>query len=109
MNRVQIPSNAASSLKWIGEILVAVFVILLCGCAPPSGNGPAITFTVIPRADKGGPIKIATIERRVANARPGQRIVLYARSGAWYVQPYADQPFTKIESDSTWTSFTHMR
>jgi signal transduction histidine kinase len=110
MNPAQIPPDATSSLKQIGEGLVAVlFILWLSGCAPqPVNNGPTITFTTIPRADQGGPIKIATIEGRVTNAGPGQRIVLYARSGAWYVQPYADQPFTKIESESTWTSPTHL-
>jgi signal transduction histidine kinase len=33
---------------------------------------------------------------------------LYARSGAWYVQPYADQPFTTINPDSTWSNSTHL-
>jgi signal transduction histidine kinase len=33
---------------------------------------------------------------------------LFARSGAWYVQPYADQPFTPIQPDSTWINSTHL-
>lgn len=48
------------------------------------------------------------IEGRVAGARPGQQIVLYARSGAWYVQPFTDQPFTEIQPDSTWRNLTHL-
>lgn len=51
---------------------------------------------------------LATIEGRVIGARSGQRIVLYARSGAWFVQPFVDQPFTTIQSDSTWKSATHL-
>ena len=27
------------------------------------------------------------MEGRVSNAKPGERIVLYARSGVWWVQP----------------------
>ncbi|MGH9846572.1 MAG: sensor histidine kinase, partial [Blastocatellia bacterium] len=38
----------------------------------------------------------------------GQHVVLYARSGAWYVQPFTDQPFTKIQPDSTWKNSTHL-
>jgi signal transduction histidine kinase len=58
--------------------------------------------------DKGGTQYSGIIEGRVGGARPGQQIVLYARSGVWYVQPYADQPFTSIRADSTWTNSTHL-
>ncbi|MCI0387824.1 MAG: sensor histidine kinase [Acidobacteria bacterium] len=58
--------------------------------------------------DEGGTGKIAAIEGRVIGARSGQQIVLFARSGAWYVQPLTDQPFTKIQPDSTWRNSTHL-
>ena len=48
------------------------------------------------------------IEGRVIGARPEQQIVLFARSGAWYVQPLANEPFTQIQSDSKWRSSTHL-
>lgn len=51
---------------------------------------------------------LEAIEGSVNGARPGQRIVLYARSGDWYVQPFADQPFTDIQPDSKWSSSTHL-
>jgi signal transduction histidine kinase len=69
---------------------------------------PSIEFSRIPQADEGGTGKIAAIEGRVIGARPGQRIILYARSGAWYVQPFADHPFTEIQPDSTWGNSTHL-
>lgn len=34
--------------------------------------------------------------------------MLFARSGAWYVQPFADQQFTRIQPDSTWSNSTHL-
>jgi signal transduction histidine kinase len=49
-----------------------------------------------------------SVEGRVIGARPGQRLVLYARSGAWYVQPYVEQPYTEIQPDSTWRNSTHL-
>jgi signal transduction histidine kinase len=58
--------------------------------------------------DEGGTAKMAVIEGYVIGSRPGQKIVLYARSGDWYVQPFTDQQFTKIQSDSTWRNSTHM-
>lgn len=65
-------------------------------------------LTQIPRADPGGTPRQGTIAGRVTGAAPGQRIVLYARSGDWYVQPLVEQPFTAIQPDSTWTSSTHL-
>ena len=47
------------------------------------------------------------IAGRVKGARKGQRIVLFARSGMWWVQPLAADPFTKIQPDSRWRSTTH--
>jgi len=37
----------------------------------------------------------------------GQRIVLYARSGQWFVQPFVDQPFTDIQG-SSWKNRIHL-
>jgi hypothetical protein len=49
------------------------------------------------------------IEGRVSGASPGQEIVLYARSEEiWWVQPYSNRPFTKIQGDSRWKSETHL-
>ena len=87
-----------------------VIVLLLSSCATertPPGT-PFIEFTRVPREDKGGVLEVDTINGRVVGARPEQRIVLFARSGAWYVQPWADQPFTNIQTDSTWSSPTHL-
>src|SRR5881409_131465 len=71
-------------------------------------SGPSIRFTRIPPADKGGPDTLDVIEGRVIGAQPGQRIVLFSKSGVWWVQPEARQPFTEIRADSTWTSSTHL-
>ncbi len=51
---------------------------------------------------------MADIEGHVIGAQPGQRIVLFARSGDWYVQPFVDRQFTTIQPDSTWRNSTHL-
>lgn len=51
---------------------------------------------------------MGSIAGRVRGPQKALRLVLYARSGEWYVQPYADQPFTEIKPDSTWSSPTHL-
>jgi signal transduction histidine kinase len=89
--------------------------ILSAGCrSARSGAGaasaPVIKFTSVPLAGIDNPEKMNTIEGRVIGAEPGQRIVLYAyakTAAAWWVQPFANQPFTTIESDSTWQNTTH--
>jgi hypothetical protein len=79
------------------------------GCRSRDGAvAPAIQFTKIPPAAEGGRERVATLSGRVRGARPGQQIVVYAKSGPWWVQPWPDQPFTPIQADSTWTVSTHL-
>ncbi len=68
---------------------------------------PSIEFTRLPPAGQGDADILRAIEGRVKGARPGQKIVLFARSGVWWVQPFGAQPFTAIQRDSTWKSSTH--
>ena len=86
---------------------VVCLLVLIGGCAV-SSNLPLIEITSMPRADKGGGRELDEIRGRVRGAGSQQQVVLYARSGAWYVQPFADQPFTKIGPDSNWSSSTHL-
>jgi signal transduction histidine kinase len=90
------------------RVLLLLFACLLyCGCR--SQQSASIEFTNIPLAEEGGTRRLDPIEGRVYGARPGQFIVLYARSGAsWYIQPYTDQPFTTIQTDSAWRNTTHL-
>ena len=90
------------------RLLLIVPCLALTGCAGRPGDGPSIRFTRIPPADKGGPDTLDVIEGRVAGAQRGQRIVVFAKSGVWWVQPEARQPFTEIRADSTWRSSTHL-
>jgi hypothetical protein len=81
----------------------------LSGCRtsqPPAK--PTIAFTKIPPAARGGRERVDIISGTVIGARPGQRIVIYARSGPWWVQPWPDNPFIPIEADSTWSTETHL-
>ena len=82
---------------------------MLCGCKARRGNpAPAIEFTKIPPAAQGGRERVDTIAGRVTGVRTGQRIVVYARSGPWWVQPWPDNPLIPIQADSTWSTPTHL-
>ncbi|WP_321475559.1 glycoside hydrolase family 16 protein [uncultured Paludibaculum sp.] len=92
-----------------GSVLAAL-CFLPTGCLRPraADEVPSIEFTKIPATGTGGPKLIGEIAGRVKGARPGQRLVLYAYSGVWWVQPFSAQPITQIQADSTWKSPTHM-
>src|SRR5260370_5121872 len=87
---------------------------LLFGCVwlgcrstkPP--QTPTTEFIKVPPAAQGGRERVDTISGRVAGAHPGQRIVVSARSGPWWVQPWPDKPFIPIQADSTWSTETHL-
>ena len=68
---------------------------------------PSIEITRIPSAGEGSADKLESIEGRVRGARPDDRIVLFALSGVWWVQPFATQPFTAIQPDAKWSNTTH--
>jgi hypothetical protein len=85
-------------------ILPLFLAILAIGCTPPQ---PSIAFTKIPPAAEGNPFKFVPIEGKVTHAKPGQQIVLYAKSRVWWIQPLANQPFTAIRPDSTWQTSIH--
>jgi hypothetical protein len=86
---------------------VSLVCVLLSGCSLKSNDPPSIQFTEIPDAGPGGSGKTVKIAGRVTGAKPDQRLVLFARSGSWYVQPFASKPFTVIQPDRTWNTVTH--
>jgi hypothetical protein len=91
-----------------GTLLLG-FCIALTSCpSRPADTRPAIEFSKIPPAAQGGRERVDTIAGHVKNARPGQQIVIYARSGPWWVQPWPDRPVIPIQADSTWSTETHL-
>ena len=88
-----------------GAVCLAIVSCLVSACQKDAA--PAIKFTEVPRAGEGGPDQTETIAGRVIHARPGQRIVLFAHWGPWWVQPTIAEPFTTIEADSSWRNSTH--
>jgi len=99
-------ASSSIALVTIGKILGIACVLAACG-SRRDRPAPSIEFTRVPPAGMGSGEVLNTIEGRVTNARPGQRIVLFARSGLWWVQPLATQPFTAIQPDSKWKNTTH--
>lgn len=99
----------AAEISRRGLILSASGALLL-GCHSRADHAPvSIAFTRVPRADEGGRGgENDIIEGTVTGARTGQRIVLYAKSGAWWLQPLASEPFTEVQANSKWINATHL-
>lgn len=100
--------RASSDFIW--KCIAAVLLcFLLCGCRLlRAKTEPSIEFSRVPPADAGGPDKLDIIQGRVIGARPGERIVLYAKNGNWWVQPLVNEPLTRIQADSKWVNSTHL-
>src|SRR5580700_8194971 len=99
------------------SVLLMYFV--LTGCHSSSRNSaPTLAFGKVAAAYQESPYKTDiterdyktdTIDGRVAGARPGQRIVLYAKTdGRWGLCQQSDQPFVNIENDGRWKASIHL-
>src|ERR1700688_637887 len=98
-------------------VLLVYFV--LTGCHSSSKiSAPTVAFSKVPAAEQESPYKTDiterdyktdTIEGRAAGARPGQRIVLYAKTdGRWGLWRQSGQPFANIETDGRWRASVHL-
>jgi hypothetical protein len=90
------------------RVAVAVLCSLLGGCGYRQDSAPSIEFTAIPEADWGGSGIVENIQGHAKGFKTGQRIVLFAKNGSWWVQPSDGAPFTAIRPDSTWKSSVHL-
>jgi hypothetical protein len=102
-------SRQQSPIANVGTTVLPLFLCMcLGGCTTQKPQpAPAIEFTKVPFAQEGNPDSLDAIEGRVTGGKSGQRIVLFAKSGPWWVQPMTNQPFTTVGSDSTWKNSTH--
>jgi len=98
----------SSFKKHRSNVLLVFASVLLSACNSSVAPKATVQITRVPIADAGGPVRLDFIEGRATGVKPGQQIVLYARSDIWWIQPFVNQPFTKIQPDSTWRNSTHL-
>ncbi len=104
-----------------GTFSVLLVYFFLTGChSSPKHSAPTVAFSKVAAAYQESPYKIDITERdyktdvvdgRVTGARPGQRIVMYAKTdGRWGLCRQTGQPFTniEIESDGRWKASVHL-
>lgn len=89
--------------------VTVIFCALLSSCRWQKVDvHTSIVFSRVPQSAEDGRDKNDIIEGRVIGGHPGQRIVLYAYSGRWWIQPLVEQPFTTVQPNSKWTNATHL-
>jgi hypothetical protein len=87
--------------------LALIVVCLLCSsCEQPRAAAPSVEFTAVPPFAEGSSEKLDAIEGTATGAGAGERIVLYAKSGVWWLQPDVANPFTDLRFGK-WKNRTH--
>jgi hypothetical protein len=113
---------ATLASKSFALTLILVPGLAIHGCDSSSTistiSAPTLAFSKVPAAEQESPYKTDiserdyktdTIEGRTTGARPGQRIVLYAKTdGRWGVCRQSGQPFTNVETDGRWRASVHL-
>jgi hypothetical protein len=95
----------------IGNLAFAVITIVLMAATLVMGQrsaGPSIRITTIPAAGEGDPNRTHLIGG-VAHADnlSDCKVVVYAHTDTWYVQPTVASPYTVIGSSGNWKTSTH--
>lgn len=69
---------------------------------------PSIQITEIP-SQGAGPDEVQTIAGKVSGVKGIDcKVVVFALTDTWYVQPYIDSSDTAIKEDGTWRTDTHL-
>lgn len=102
-------ARIAHSWQTVIDSALAGAVCFLFSSCDRSGavRAPSIEITLVPPAAEGSPSVLEPIEGRVTGAKRGQRVVLFAQAGIWWVQPMTNEPFTAIQPDFHWKNATH--
>jgi signal transduction histidine kinase len=101
--------NQTTHCSWKRVVFIVLTLLAGVGCGhSPTNVKPSIQFTRIPPVNPGGPLTMGSISGRISGPHDGLKLVLYAKSGRWYVQPYTERPFITIKPDSSWESPTHL-
>jgi hypothetical protein len=88
--------------------LAAVLTALVLTAGAVQAADPSIKIDR-PAPCGGGPDQLAQIGGTTTGADPAtQRVVLFAGTDIWYVQPYTAAPLTSLGRDGNWTSPTHL-
>src|SRR5213593_635008 len=94
-------------LAGVGATLAGLLLVVV-GLRLALAQGIQIDFTKVPRSGAGADSR-GDISGRVTGVSDATiyRIVLYAHTDVWYVQPLESAPLTMIAKDGQWSNWTH--
>lgn len=90
-------------------LCLIVFLALLVACQGNASTGkPEIKITEVP--PKGaGPTQVERIAGTVSGVNTKEcKVVVFAHTDTWYVQPYIEGSDTEIRDSNTWHTDTHL-
>ena len=95
--------------KTIGLAMFGLFLVTGFAVQTLSQEKIAIEITLVPPSG-AGPDSSGNIEGRVTGAHPPEqyKVVLYAHTDRWYVQPLESPPFTDVDPSGKWSNWTHL-
>jgi len=96
----------APGLRRIEQSTMVMICLCLVGCR--AAAVPSISFTKVPPASEGGSRVFETITGRVRGSLPNEKIVIFAKSNFWWIQPDRLKPYTDIQTDGSWSSSIHL-
>lgn len=75
---------------------------------PKQGAKPAIAITTVPPRGEG-PDRMELIAGTVSGVDVSQcKVVVFAKTDTWYVQPTIAEPYTSVEPGGRWETDTHL-
>lgn len=99
-------------IKVIGreEAIVGTITSQMTPGGSADSGKPAITISQVPAYDPvGGPVALEPIAGEVSGAdAKSYRVVVYAFTDNWYVQPFIMAPFTDVEPNGKWNTQSHL-
>ncbi|NOT26379.1 MAG: hypothetical protein HOP16_09800 [Acidobacteria bacterium] len=98
----------STSFRAVVLTLVVVFGGGLAAYAQAQSSKPTLNITTVPSFNANPDREtMEPIAGTVRDAPRDVRVVVFAHTNAWYVQPYLKAPFTDVR-DGVWQSSTHL-
>ena len=98
-------------MKHFQELISIFAVTLICLSITVAYASADVTveFTKVPKAGAGSDSQgnIAGVVKGISTPE-NYKIVLYAHTDRWYVQPLTIDPYTDINSTGIWSNWTHL-
>lgn len=93
-------------------LLVLIALPLSSESAKTSANStmaPSIKITLVPRRGTGGGDDMGTIGGTASGVDFNKcKIIIFAHTDQWYVQPYVNSPYTSIAENGKWENDTFL-